>query len=103
MKLISLIFLATIFALATALPWKSQIALVNSLEVGRDEDPLTWGCVGCDESNKPLTSYIIEEKAKDVKCSLSLYEEYTVLAFRYTATIKNVFQDILWAFQVDFI
>lgn len=50
-----------------------------------------------------MASYIIEEKAKDVKCSLSLYEEYTVLAFRYTATLQNVYQDILWAFQVDFL
>jgi hypothetical protein len=33
---------------------------------------------------------------------LSVYPEYTVLAFRYTATLKNFFQDILWAFQVDF-
>ena len=28
-----------------------------------------------------------------------MYDEYTVLAFRYTATLKNVWQDILWAFQ----
>lgn len=45
----------------------------------------------------------MEEKQKDVKAILSVYEEYTVLAFRYTATIKNVAQDILWAFQVEFI
>ena len=45
---------------------------------------------------------IIEEKKKDIKAILSVYEEYTVLAFRYTATIKNVAQDILWAFQVEF-
>lgn len=49
-----------------------------------------------------MSTVVIEEKAKDVKCILSVYEEYTVLAFRYTATIKNVAQDILWAFQVDF-
>lgn len=34
---------------------------------------------------------------------MSVYQDYTVLAFRYTATIKNVFQDLLWAIQVDFI
>jgi 2-oxoglutarate dehydrogenase complex dehydrogenase (E1) component-like enzyme len=64
---------------------------------------MDWNCVGCDESNKPLHSYIIEEKGKDVKCILSVYEEYTVLAFRYTATVTNVAQDALWAIQVDFI
>jgi hypothetical protein len=102
MKLISIVLLSTIIVLSTAIPWKSQIALLNSLEVGRNEDPMTWSCVGCEESNKPLTSSIIEDNQKDVKSILSVYPEYTVLAFRYTATIKNVFQDILWAFQVDF-
>lgn len=103
MKLTNLFFLVTLLALAAALPWKDQIALLNSLEVGRDEEPMTWSCYGCEEINKPLTSSIIQEKAKDVKAILSVYPEYTVLAFRYTATITNFFQDLLWAFQVDFI
>lgn len=102
MKLVTFVLLASLAALAASIPWKAQIALVNSLEVGRNEDPTVWSCVGCDTENKPLTTVVIEEKAKDVKCILSVYEEYTVLAFRYTATIKNVAQDILWAFQVDF-
>lgn len=41
------ILLATLVVFASALPWKHQIALFNSLEVGRNEDPTTWGCVGC--------------------------------------------------------
>lgn len=74
MKWRNIVLLATIVAVATCIPWKSQLALVNSLEVGRDEDPNTWACVGCDQSNQPLHTYIIEEKAKDVKCSVAVYE-----------------------------
>jgi hypothetical protein len=61
---------------------------------------MVWECNGCDETNKPLSISVIEEKVKDVKCILSVYPEYTVLAFRFTATITNFFQDILWAIQV---
>lgn len=64
---------------------------------------MDWTCADCDDSNKPLSSVTIENKQKDVKSILSVYQDYTVLAFRYTATIKNVFQDLLWAIQVDFI
>lgn len=103
MKLVNILIVVGLIAVASALPWKAQIALANSLEVGRNEDPTDWGCVGCDDNNKPLYINAIEEKAKDIKCSLAVYEEYTVLAFRYTNTIKNVFQDLLWAIQVDFI
>ena len=46
MKII--IFLAVLLTLAACLPWRDQIALVNSLQVGRDEDPMVWGCTGCD-------------------------------------------------------
>ena len=63
---------------------------------------MAWTCVGCDDDNKPLHSYVIEEKAVEIRAILSVNEEYTVLAFRYTANLKNVWQDILWAFQVDF-
>ena len=62
---------------------------------------MAWTCVGCDESNKPIHSYVIEEKAVEIRSILSVYEEHTVLAFRYTANLKNVWQDLLWAFQVD--
>lgn len=102
MKLTLAILLSTLFSLAVALPWKFKIALHNSLEVGRNEDPMLWQCAGCDDSTKPLTTHVIEEKGMEVKSILSVYEEYTVLAFRYTANVKNVAQDILWAFQVDF-
>lgn len=74
MKWRNIVLLAAIVAAATSIPWKAQLSLVNSLEVGRDEDPNTWGCVGCDASNQPLHTYIIEEKAKDVKASLAVYE-----------------------------
>ena len=74
MKLVNALLLAGLIAAASAIPWKAQIALANSLEVGRDEDPNTWSCVGCDAANQPLHTYIIEEKAKDVKASLAVYE-----------------------------
>lgn len=96
-----IVVLATIFSLTLAIPFKEQIALVNSLEVGRIEDPMAWTCVGCDEDNKPIRSFIIQEKSVEIRSILSVYEEYTVLAFRYTANLKNVWQDLLWAFQVD--
>ena len=96
------LILATLVTLAVQLPFKEQIALVNSLEVGRQEDPMTWSCVGCDEDNKPLKSFLIEEKSVEIRAILSVYEEYTVLAFRYTANLKNIWQDLLWAIQVDF-
>ena len=96
-----IVVLATIFSLTLAIPFKEQIALVNSLEVGRLEDPMAWTCVGCDEDNKPIQSYVIQEKSVEIRSILSVYDEYTVLAFRYTANLKNVWQDLLWAFQVD--
>ena len=43
---------------------------------------------------------MIEENSKDIKCILSVYDEYTVLSFRYTATFKNLIEDLLFAFQV---
>lgn len=36
MKLTTSILLIALVALSTALPWKSQIALANSLQVGRN-------------------------------------------------------------------
>lgn len=48
-------------------------------------------------------SYVIEENVVEIKATLSVYEEYTVLAFRYTATLLNVWEDILYAIQVDFL
>ena len=61
---------------------------------------MTWACTGCDDATKPIRSHIIEEKSKDVKAILSVYEEFTVLSFRYTATVKNFFQDIIFTIQV---
>ena len=93
------ILVGLLSVLAFSIPYSQQLALVNSLEVGRDEDPNEWTCVGCDESNKPINTYIIEEKVKEIKASLAVYEEYSVLAFRYTANVKNIYQDIVYAIQ----
>lgn len=101
MKSTLLLILAALVFTVMPLPYKEQLALVNSLQVGRNEDPMVWGCVGCDEDNKPIQSFIVEEDAIQIKAILSVYEEYTVLAFRYTAGLKNVWQDLLWAIQVD--
>jgi hypothetical protein len=90
-----------LISLCLAVPYHHQLALVNSLQVGRDEDPIEWTCVGCDEDNKPLRTFIIEEKSIQVKSILSVYEEYTILAFRYTANAKNIWQDVLWAIQIQ--
>lgn len=97
----SLILVLAFACIALSLPFREQIALVNSLEVGRIEDPMAWTCVGCDESNIPIHSYVIEEKEVEIRSILSVYDEYTVLAFRYTANIKNLWQDVLWAFQIQ--
>lgn len=96
-----IVVLSVLVFLALSLPYRDQLALVNSLQVGRDEEPIDWTCVGCDESNKPIHTEVIEDKVKEIRSILSVYEEYTVLAFRYTANAKNLWQDILWAFQVQ--
>jgi hypothetical protein len=96
-----LLIVGLFICLSLSIPYDQQLALVNSLQVGRDEDPTVWSCVGCDEDNKPLQSYVIEDKSVEIKAILSVYEEYTVLAFRYTANVKNIWQDILWAIQVQ--
>lgn len=50
----------TLFVLTTSIPYRDQIALLNSLEVGRNEDPMVWECYGCDTKTKPISSYVIE-------------------------------------------
>ena len=97
----TILLLAALVCLAASLPFKSQIALLNSLEVGREEAPMEWTCAGCDEDTKPINSHVIEEKAVKIRAILSVYEEYTVLSFRYTANLKNVWQDLLYPIQVD--
>ena len=96
-----IVLLACLAISTMTIPFKSQIALTNSLEVGRDEEPMVWACTGCDTDNKPLTSFIIEEKVVEIKAILSIYDEYSVLAFRYTNNVKNIQQDIAWGIQVD--
>lgn len=48
-----------------------------------------------------MKTHEIKEDVQNIRAILSVYSEYTVLAFRYTATIKNVWQDLLWAIQVQ--
>jgi len=48
MKTALIVVLALLVLQASAIPFKQQIALLNSLEAGRDEDPMTWACNGCD-------------------------------------------------------
>lgn len=59
MRLFSFYVFALLIGLTLQLPFKHQIALVNSLEVGRLEDPMGWTCVGCDDDNKPIYSIVI--------------------------------------------
>lgn len=94
--------LICLLAVASALPYVDQMLLANSMIVGRDdgEDLINWDCNVCAPENKPVASHYIEEKAKDVKCVLSTYPTFVVLAFRYTNTLLNVWQDILYANQV---
>jgi hypothetical protein len=96
------LILVTIVALVASIPYEDQITLANSLIVGRDDysDLFNWECKVCDSTNKPIHTHPIEEKAKDVKCIISVYSKFIVLAFRYTNTAQNVWQDILYPIQV---
>ena len=64
---------------------------------------MAWTCAGCESDTKPLNSQIFENTNTKIKSIISAYEEYTVLAFRYTANLKNVWQDLLYPIQVDFL
>lgn len=96
--LVFCLFAFTVFSL----PYHHKITLANSLIVGRDDmqDLFDWECKVCSAENKPIHSHSIEEKAKDVKCIVSVYDDFIVLAFRYTNTAQNVWQDILYPLQV---
>jgi len=89
-------------ALAASLPYVEQMLLANSMIVGKDDqsDLVNWECNVCDNTNRPLYAHYIEENVKDIKCVLSVYPSFVVLAFRYTNTLLNVWQDILYANQV---
>jgi len=92
-------FIATV---VFSLPYVEQMLLANSMIVGRDDhqDLVNWECNVCDPTNRPLHAHYIEESAKDIKCILAVYPTFVVLAFRYTNTLLNVWQDILYANQV---
>ena len=101
MRIFIFVLLSLIALQTFDIPYKQQIALLNSLQSGRDTDPINWDCNGCDAATKPLKSHVIEEDVQNIKAILSVYNDYTVLAFRYTATAKNIWQDLLWAIQVQ--
>lgn len=98
----SIIVFLIFLTIAASIPEPDQMCLASSLIVGRDddEDLINWTCKVCDSSNKPIHAHSIEEKAVDVKCILSVYPNYVILAFRYTNTALNVWQDILYPYQV---
>ena len=89
-------------ALTVSLPYVEQMLLANSMIVGKDDhsDLVNWECNVCDGTNRPLHYHYIEENVKDIKCVLSVYPTFVVLAFRYTNTLLNVWQDILYENQV---
>lgn len=91
-----------LISLSAALPYVEQMLLANSMIVGRDDnlDLINWDCNVCLPENRPLHSHYIEQKEKDVKCVLSVYPTFIVLAFRYTNTLLNVWQDVLYANQI---
>lgn len=58
MKALIILFL---LYLATAIPYEDQMALANSLIVGREDqsDLYDWTCKVCDASNRPIHAHII--------------------------------------------
>jgi len=100
--MIKAIILVTLAVLAVSIPYEDQMTLASSLIVGRDsfEDLFNWQCKVCDSTNKPIHAHPIEEKAKDIKCIITVYSKFIILAFRYTNTALNVWQDILYPLQV---
>jgi len=95
-----LALLAVVLTVAMCLPYHDQMVLTNSLIVGRNDELSLWNCKVCDESNRPIHAHYIEENKVDIKCILSVYSDFIVLAFRYTNTALNVWQDILYPLQV---
>lgn len=97
------VLIGILFVIAASLPFEDQRVLANSLIVGRDDyqDLYNWECKVCDSINKPIHAHFVEETNVDVKCIISVYEDMIVLAFRYTNTALNVWQDILYPLQVN--
>lgn len=59
----TLVFLIAV-ALAAALPYEDQMALTNSLIVGRDDqsDLIEWSCKVCDPSNRPSMPTLLRRR-----------------------------------------
>jgi hypothetical protein len=102
--MIKLVIFLTVIGLSVSIPYDDQMTLANSLIVGRDDysDLYDWECKVCDASNKPIHAHIIEDKVKDIKSIITVYSKFMILAFRYTNTALNVWQDILYPLQVLF-
>lgn len=99
MKL-QLAVLGLLCAITVSLPYADQMTLANSLIVGRDDDLALWTCKVCDDSNKPIHAHYVHNTKHDIKSIVSVYDNFVVLAFRYTATLLNVWQDLLFMRQV---
>ncbi len=97
-----LIFFTLCFFISVSLPEIDQLCLANSLIVGKSNDAnlYLWSCKVCDEKNKPKYSYFIENTSHDIKCLISVYDDLIILAFRYTNTALNIWQDILYPLQI---
>ena len=96
----TLALLAVLCAVSYALPYADQMTLANSLIVGRSEDLELWICKVCDDSNRPIHAHYVQDTKTHIKSIISVYNDFVVLAFRYTATALNVWQDLLWVHQV---
>lgn len=55
------IIVLLVIYVATAIPYEDQMALANSLIVGREDqsDLFEWTCKVCDASNRPIHAHII--------------------------------------------
>jgi hypothetical protein len=96
---ILILVVISVLAIAFCLPFADQVSLANSLIVSRDDDK-AWICKVCDDTNKPLHSHFVENTELNVKSIISVYPNFVVLAFRYTATALNIWQDLLYVYQV---
>lgn len=94
------LLLLTLAVLVYTLPYADRMTLANSLIVGNNNDLELWTCKVCDETNHPIHSHFVYNNIVEIKAILSVYDEFIILAFRYTANVKNVWQDLLYPFQV---
>ena len=100
---VTLVFVCfLLFSGVLSIPFQDQVALANSLLFGKKSDPDKWICKVCNDKNKPLSIPLLLENTQiDIATFISVYKNFVVLAFRYTDTLKNVKQDILYFTQTE--